>query len=368
MTRSSVDLLEPSSRERASLRIASVPASHVYVRHLSAFDGGDAVVRLPDPPPADGRKVPGGWWPPVMLDPLWIRRNHTRFDVFHVHFGFDTVAPDVLADIVGELRDHGKPLVYTVHDLRNPHQPDPRGHREQLDVLIPAADALITLTPGAAEQIEKHWGRTASVLSHPHVVERELVCAPRPPQEEFTVGVHVKSLRANMDPLPVVDTLAETVRTLPGAVLEVNVHDELFEPGNHWYNPDAGAALVDYGRRPNVRVRVHAYYSDDELWQYLSSLSVSVLPYRFGTHSGWLEACYDLGTAVVAPSCGFYDQQRHCETYVFDEQRFEPATLDRAVRAAYDAKPQRAQWPERYAERRRLAAAHRDIYEKVSAP
>ena len=43
-----------------------------------------------------------------------------------------------------------------------------------------------------------------------------------------------------------------------------------------------------------------------------AALDVSVLPYRFGTHSGWLEACFDLGTAVVAPSCGFYAEQRPC--------------------------------------------------------
>ena len=35
-----------------------------------------------------------------------------------------------------------------------------------------------------------------------------------------------------------------------------------------------------------------------------------MLPYRFGTHSGWLEACYDLGTPVLAPDCGFYAEQR----------------------------------------------------------
>ena len=42
------------------IRVASVPAGHVYVRHLSDPDGGGDVVRLPDIPPADGRKVPGG--------------------------------------------------------------------------------------------------------------------------------------------------------------------------------------------------------------------------------------------------------------------------------------------------------------------
>ncbi len=61
-----------------------------------------------------------------MLDPVWIRTNASNFDLFHIHFGFDAVNPKTLQDIVGELRDQGKPLVYTVHDLRNPHHPDRR--------------------------------------------------------------------------------------------------------------------------------------------------------------------------------------------------------------------------------------------------
>src|SRR5690606_28303224 len=104
------------------------------------------------------------------------------------------------------------------------------------------------------------------------------------------------------------------------AVLQINVHDEIFDPGNkYWYNPDAGQRILRYGDNPYVDVRVHPYFSDDELWQYLADLSVSVLPYRFGTHSGWLEACFDLGTAVVAPSCGFYGEQRPCSVYTYDE-------------------------------------------------
>ncbi|MFI9402302.1 glycosyltransferase family 4 protein [Nocardia sp. NPDC052316] len=351
---------------RRTLRIASVPASHVYVRHLSPVDQADRVVRLPDPRPADGRTVPGGWWPPVMLDPQWIRRHQHQFDVFHIHFGFDAVEPEVLADIVGELREHGKPLIYTAHDLRNPHQPDPRGHREQLAVLVPAADEVITLTPGAAAELERHWGRTPQVLSHPHVVQRKLIETPRS-VEQFVLGVHAKSLRANMDPLPVLEVLAETIRSLPGAVLRIDVHDELFEPGNHWYDPDTGAALVDFGRRPGVDVRVHEYFTDAQLWQYLSSLSASLLPYRFGTHSGWLEACYDLGTAVIAPSCGFYHQQRPCAVFGFDETHFDAESLDRAVRAVYHDRAPRADWPTRRAERTELAAAHRGIYERVLA-
>ena len=55
----------------------------------------DTVTRLRHPVPADGRKVPAGWWPPLMLDPGWIRENHHRFDVFHVHFGSAAIGPAV---------------------------------------------------------------------------------------------------------------------------------------------------------------------------------------------------------------------------------------------------------------------------------
>jgi hypothetical protein len=97
---------EPDDRSVGSilLRIASVPASHVYVRHLSPPGWFNPVVRLDDPVPADGRTVPGGWWPPLMLEPGWVSDNHQRFDVFHVHFGFDAVGPEVLTEVVQELK------------------------------------------------------------------------------------------------------------------------------------------------------------------------------------------------------------------------------------------------------------------------
>jgi hypothetical protein len=305
-----------------------------------------------------------------MLDPEWIDQNRHRFDVFHIHFGFDATTAEVLSDVTDRLRGHGKPLVYTVHDLRNPHHPEPAAHREQQDVLVPAADAIVTLTPGAANAIRSRWERAALVHPHPHVLDRKRIRMPRRDSDHFVVGVHVKSLRANMDPFPVLDTLADTVASLPATVLQINVHDEIFEPGNHWYAPDAGNALLGYRKRPNVDVRIHPYFTDDELWHYLSSLSASVLPYRFGTHSGWLEACFDLGTAVIAPSCGFYGEQRPCELFDYDETRFDAASLDHAVRTVHDrfmlgeAAP-RASWPDRFAERAQLAQDHACLYETL---
>ncbi|MEU2003238.1 glycosyltransferase [Rhodococcus sp. NPDC019627] len=347
------------------IRVASVPASHVYVRHLTDPGGNDTVVRLPDPVPADGRKVPGGWWPPLMLDPEWISRNHRSFDVFHIHFGFDAIEPALMKDIVHELSSRRKPLVYTVHDLRNPHHPDPEPHLEALDVLVPAATELVTLTPGAAAVIESNWARIPTVLPHPHVVERPLIERARPASGAFVVGVHVKSLRANMDPFPVLDTLTRTVSALDGARLQIDVHDEIFDPANHWYAPDAGPRLLSYAESDCVDLRVHPYFSDEELWDYLSSLSVSVLPYRFGTHSGWLEACYDLGTAVAAPSCGFYAQQKRCGSYDFDESSYDGSSLEHCIEGLYEQSNLRATWGEREQERRNLARAHRELYERA---
>jgi beta-1,4-mannosyltransferase len=140
-----------------SIRVLSVPAGHVYVHHLDDASI-DEVVRLPDP--ALPRRATGApWWPPVALEARWVLEHAHEFDVFHVHFGFDARSPQQLTELVDALRRTGTPLVYTVHDLRNPHHPDRSTHDAQLDVLIPAADALITLTAGAAREIHDRWGR-----------------------------------------------------------------------------------------------------------------------------------------------------------------------------------------------------------------
>lgn len=343
------------------VRVASVPSGHVYVRHLSDPRDEGTVIRLPDVPSPgqDGR-----WWPPVMLDADWIAANQSRFDAFHVHFGFDAKSPGELREIGGALRAARVPLILTVHDLRNPHHPDADLHDAQLEVLIEDASAVITLTPGAAEAIAARWGRTADVLPHPHVVDWDTMARRRPRHAGYVVGLHAKSLRANMNVAEVAPVLATTVAGLPGARLRIDIHHEVFDPGAYSYDPGVGEALRALAHaNDHVELREHDYFSDRELWEYLNAIDVSVLPYRFGTHSGWLEACFDLGTAVVAPSCGFYAQQRPCLTYRNDERGLDAASLARAVRSAYARTPGARALPgRRFQERRALAAAHLAVY------
>jgi beta-1,4-mannosyltransferase len=350
--------------------VASIPADHVYIGHLGPEDGSGPV-RLSDPAPDGGqRSAEQTWWPPAMLHPRWVEQHD--FDLAHVHFGFDARTPAELEEFVAALRRRGRPLVYTVHDLRNPHHPSSRAHDAQLDVLVRAADALVTLTPGAAREIERRWGRTARVVPHPHVVPlRSMGIAAearsRRHSGELRVGLHVKSVRANMDPLAVLPVLDETVAGLPGAVLQVNVHREVFDPDGKDFEPEVRAALSTAAEGRHVDLRVHDYLADDrEFFGYLSSLDVSVLAYRFGTHSGWLEACRDLGTTVVVPSCGYYAEQGPVLGYVMDESSFDAESLVRAVTTAYDERPALgATVAERRHQRAEVAAAHDEVYRAV---
>ena len=365
---------------RTAIRVATVPADHVYVRHVdpeSPLIGEWRVERLADPDPDfPARSAVSRWWPPAMLEPEWVADNHARFDIFHVQFGFDARSPAQLADLTHALRENGRPLIYTVHDLRNPHHEARAAHDAHLDVLVPAAARLITLTPGAAAEIKDRWGRDAVVLPHPHVVDfarmrsaHTHARAVEPDAEgEFRVGVHVKSLRASMDPLPVIRVLVEAVRDIPGAVLQVNGHTDVLDPAGARYERPLAEYLHAAASAGLIELEVHDFFEDGALWDYLESLTVSVLPYRFGTHSGWMEACRDLGTAVIAPDCGFYRDQGPVFSYDHSEAGLDAATLVRAVHEAHERRPPApASIADRRAERQRIATAHARLYGELLA-
>ncbi|MCS7477649.1 glycosyltransferase family 1 protein [Umezawaea endophytica] len=334
-----------------------MPAGHPYIRNISDVGAAPGFHVLPDPP------VPGApagrWWPHRSLELGWLRTHHARFDLLHLHFGYEHLSTRDLRSVVETLHAYDKPLVLTVHDLRNPHQVDPRPHREALDLLIPSADAVITLTPGAAEHIASTWGRVATVIPHPNVVdpERARRASTRGERDSFVVGVHAKSVRANCDAVAVADQLARTTSTLPDARLVVHAHDD--EGGRR--------AAAELGRR-GIAVTVGPPFSDPELYDYLEGLDVSVLPHRFGTHSGWLEACYDLGTAVLAPDCGFYHQQAPCLLYHRTETALDLDSLDAALRRAFSQRPRwRADPDRRRADRSAITSAHNALYHAVTS-
>ena len=298
------------------MRIASVPSDHVYVRHLAPVSTRAPFVVLDD---GTGSVV---WQPSPVLEPDWVRAHADHVDLVHVHFGFEHRTAEQLRAWVAVLAELRLPLVLTVHDLVNPHLHDQRRHTEALDVLVPAATAVTTLTPGAAAEVRERWGRRATVLPHPHVVPLDRIGRPRPSHDGVVVGLQVKE-RANNAHAEVEAELRRAVAGLPGGVL----------------------------REPPAR-----RLDDDELWDHLAGLDVLVLPYRFGTHSGFVEACHDLGTAVVAARTGYLAEQH--EVAGFDLGV--PGSLTAAVQRAGRVRGATVQ--ERVRQRDRVAEAHAALY------
>jgi len=381
--------VSPAAAALRQITVASVPAGHDYVRHLAPTDpahGPDApcVVRLHDPHPDDpDRPAEGRWWPPVQLDPSWVRRHvgpgssDRAADLLHVHFGFDDRSPAELAALVAALEDVGAPLVLTVHDLRSPHQDDPSVLDAQLDVLVPAAAAVLTLTPGAAATIRRRWARDPVVLPHPHVVALDRVdalrAARRPPgSDRPRIGVAAKSLRTNTDPLRLLPHLVRAA-TAVGGDLEVGLHRATYDDPPTPRAVALVSALDDAAAAGDLALRVHDPMTDEELWGWLAGLDVAVLPYTHGTHSGWLEACHDVGTSVVAPSFGHYADQPAEATYAASRTDVDGASLVAAVRAAVEARAvPGAGLPgldatARRRQRDEVAAAHARVYVDVLA-
>lgn len=323
------------------LTVASIPACHPYVQ--SVVDTS-RVTLLPDPVPP-GATLPGQWWPPRLLDPEYLRGRVGAFDVLHVHFGFEAISVDALLEVV-EILDHGGgPLVLTVHDLHNPHFADRTLHLAQLDVLVPAAAVVVTLTNGAAAEIRRRWARDAVVLPHPHVLPIDAVGAARPSRHDPVVAVHGKGLRANIRPWPILDALLDG--PLPRHRLRLDLDDGAMAV--------AGSVdRVDRYRHAGVDVRVHGRFSDTELIGYLTEVDVAVLPYVFGTHSGWVEAYHDAGTTVLTPDCGFFTEQHGTLEFGYGPDGLDETGLLRAVTTALTAlRPTRGEDLDRRDQRRR---------------
>jgi hypothetical protein len=244
-----------------------------------------------------------------MLDAGWITAHAEEFDVMHVHFGVESLPPASLERVLDALRTAGRPLVYTVHDLTHPQlaAADQARHLVQLDLLIAGAGALITLTPGAAREIESHWGRPAHVIGHP------AMRTGLPPPVDVdrkaaqVVGVHLRDLRPGVDGPGSVALLAGALDRLHAEEVRVRgqvwMHDRVRDASaaGEVRRICAGADAIGLVQAPRS--------TDAGLEAQLAGLAVSMLPYRHGTHSGWLELCVDLGVPVVGPAFGHFADQ-----------------------------------------------------------
>ena len=359
----STGVLDPAAGRGRVPVVRHVPRGHPYV---DALLGPSPHGRHPADPPVPGEEA-GVWWPHRALDPAWVREHAEGLDAVHVHFGFEHLDGARAGELVETYAACRLPLVLTVHDLEDVHAAG-GDYAGVLGVLVRAAAVVTTLTQGAAGEVAHRFGVTPRVIPHPPLLVSARERPGRVASGVFTVGVHLKSLRANVSAPPLLEALQAAVAPLPSARLWVHVHAEVLGPDHRRHDP-ALPRVLERLVGEGADVRLDGRLPDAQLHAELAATDLAVLPYRWGTHSGWLELCHDLGTPVLAPSVGHYAEQRPVLTYAWEALE---VSVAQGVHAAY------GRWsggqvpgaPSAAALERELEAvraAHRELYAEVLA-
>lgn len=257
------------------MRVATIPFADPYV---------DAVL------PRGTVRVGPSAVPSPWLDPAHVEAHAGEVDVLHLHVGLVPLRPSALETWAETVRRVGLPLVVTVHRL---HDRSHHGDRSDaaLAAVLAHAEVVLTLTPGAADEIAERFGRTAIVVAHPTVA----VPVAELGAERGLVGL----VMAN--PLP--REPARLVRAaLSGAVSGGGRLRVLVEPG-----ADV-VAVRDLAAEDELEL-LEVCRGGEGWAAELQQLHVAVLPERCGGHSRDLEVCRDVGTRVVAPGCGWFAEQ-----------------------------------------------------------
>lgn len=329
---------EPSPGPPSLLRVASVPHSDGYV---------DAVL------PAGAVRVGAPGEPSRWLDEDYLTAHAGDVDVLHLHIGSGHLGVRGLDCWAETVRRLGVPLVVTVHQLRDATQGSRARHDAHLETALGTAEVVLTLTPSAADEIADRYGRTAIVLAHPSLA----VPDPGLGSERGLVGVRLGAAS------PAVPDPAGVARAAASGAVSGGGRLRVLAPAGS--GVDTGVrAMAEHGELELVVV------GPEELPGRLQELHAAVLPERCGTHSRDLEVCRDVGTRVVAPSCGFFaDQWSEVVTYANDEiDGLDPVSLTAAVSAALARpmpRPADRAWREE--QRRAVRRVHAEVYAQVAA-
>jgi hypothetical protein len=332
----------PHQTEGGLIRVATIPNDDDYV---AAVLPPDAVRVEPS--------TPSPW-----VDVAHLEAHADEVDVLHLHTGDPGVAAVAGQCWAETVRRLGLPLVVTVHRLP-PSGAGARSavearHDAHLEAVLSTAEVVLTLSPGAADEIADRFGRTAIVVAHPSLA----VPDPDRGAERGLVGLR---LRPPSSGVPDAGALARAA--LSGAVsgggrLRVLVGDE------RW----AGPVVRRLAARGELELVVHA---PDDLPAQLQELHVAVLPEPCGTHSRDLEICRDVGTRVVAPTSGWFAEQwSEVVSYATDGRgRLDPLSLTGAVEVALTGpmpRPADRGWREE--QRAAIRQVHAAVYRQLKDP
>jgi hypothetical protein len=371
----------PAWSGRRVIRAPLLPGGGLYARHVLHPEGVDGVHR-PNVRPARSRTSTAR----AAFERGWLQANLGRLDLVHVLALTGPAPSAAVARTAGEataataaalatVREAGRPLVVTAYHLSDPTGFDrdgPSGRSARLDQLVPGADAVITLTRSAADEIAQRWAVDALVLPHPHVVDFVRMRRPRPPRRpgHFVVGVNLGSLRLPTSAVDFLRALTRALGVVGQADLRVLMNRAVTEPGTAAYSPREAATIEQIVRHAGGTLLRHPPLTEIRLWDHIGALDVAVVPGMFGSHSIWPEACADLGTALVMPAGLHASGQQPCLTYQGDAGvdcgDVVAESLAKALWAARENGPLRPADPRaRWAQRAQVCEQHRRLYERL---
>ena len=194
-------------------------------------------------------------------------------------------------------------------------------YHAHLEAVLATAEVVLTLTPGAADEIADRFGRTAIVVAHPSAA----VPDPGARRRARARRTAPRAAGAGRPRRRALVRAALSGAVSGGGRLRVLTDDE-----RH-----VGRAVRELADRGDLELVVHPAA---ERPAQLQQLHVAVLPEPRGTHSHDLEICRDVGTLVVAPSCGWSaDQWSEVVSYGNRRERLaRPALAHRGGRRGPD--------------------------------
>lgn len=274
-------------------RVLCWPPAHPYVDRL--YGRVAQPVPLPEDEAGDA----------LLHDLTWLRHNAHRIDIAHLHFGQHIQAISRVVEVVATLRACAIPVVWTVHQVRNPElEVEQDRTLELLDAASPHLNRVTTFTPSASATLSERLDRPVEVIPHGPLVprtrrrslrnSRELGPA-RPARGHVLVVVGPGRRSTSLD--DVVAAAAVGRRRS----LRVLLHRS--QRADH---ADAVAAAADSA---SVDVVLHDGLTQRELESELLDAAALLLPTLWGTHSALAEVAADLGIPVVPTTSSHVDEQ-----------------------------------------------------------
>ncbi|HEY2004257.1 MAG TPA: glycosyltransferase [Candidatus Saccharimonadia bacterium] len=289
------------------MRILQIPCNTPYVRKLHdgprfSIVNGTTFGRA--------QVIPAEITFQFMLEHAFDSAFWNSFDIAHIHYGFELEPHDTVAEALGLISDHGKPIVYTYHEPHSMHGADDSPYQRLLTLIASQASGIITLTAAAQQDLQRIVpdSRPAVIAPHGYALnpDNPYFCRDRSQETDARVLLY-SSIRRNRD------LVTSTTNLLMGAVPGTRTTLLTRPAPNAEALKELSALLTLAFTSPHGTVSFELPLSDDDLAQRISTMDILVLPYLYAGHSGALEMAFDTGLLPVITNVGYLSYQ--CEIW-----------------------------------------------------